>query len=101
MPTMRRAAALVTLWLLAGLCEPGPLEAWAQTDPTAGSAQIGWDVKSGLAAVPERGDFLRHVAADRGDGVLGAEDRLARDSDGRGWATDLVGSLCVDALGQP
>ena len=48
MPTMRRAAALVTLWLLAGLCEPGPLEAWAQTDPTAGSAQIGWDVKSGL-----------------------------------------------------
>lgn len=32
--------------------------------------------------------------------VLGAEDRLTRDGDGRGWATDLVSGLRVDAVGQ-
>jgi hypothetical protein len=32
--------------------------------------------------------------------VLGAERRLARDSDGFGWARDVVGNLCVDAAGK-
>ena len=35
----------------------------------------------------------------RGDGVLAAERRLARESDGRGWARDTVERLCVDRAG--
>src|SRR5437763_10038610 len=36
----------------------------------------------------------------RGDGVLAAERRLANDSDGRGWARDIVERLCVDRAGR-
>ncbi|MEA2939187.1 MAG: hypothetical protein QOC56_2691, partial [Alphaproteobacteria bacterium] len=45
-------------------------------------------------------DFQRHVAAQRSDGLIGAEDRLARASDGRGWARDTVERLCVDRAGK-
>src|SRR6476661_7181614 len=41
----------------------------------------------------------RGVAAARGDGVLGAEDRLEIESDGRGWARDIVERICVDRAG--
>src|SRR5262245_62360156 len=36
----------------------------------------------------------------RGDGVIAAERLLAKDSDGRGWARDIVGRLCVDRTGR-
>ena len=32
--------------------------------------------------------------------MLGAEQRLARESDGRGWARDTVERLCVDRAGK-
>jgi lysophospholipase L1-like esterase len=95
---MRKTAALVG-FLMLGLGFGGP-PARAQTEPPAPSPQIDWEVKSRFRLFRHEADFLRHVAADRGDGVLAAEDRLARDSDGRGWANDMVGSLCVDAAGQ-
>ena len=44
-------------------------------------------------------DFLRQVAATRGEGVLAAERRLARETDGRGWARDVVERVCVDRSG--
>jgi lysophospholipase L1-like esterase len=95
---MRKTPALLA-FLMLGLGFGGP-EGRAQTDATALSPQISWEVKSRFRLFRNEADFLRHVAADRGDGVLAAEDRLARDSDGRGWAKDMVGSLCVDAGGQ-
>jgi hypothetical protein len=97
---MRKVALLVTFWALVDLGGLGGPGARAQTDPAVGSPQIAWEVKSRFRLFRHEADFLRHVAADRGDGVLAAEDRLARDSDGRGWAQDVVGSLCVDAVGQ-
>ena len=45
-------------------------------------------------------DFLRLAAASRGDGVLAAERRLERDTDGFGWAKDVVGNLCLDKSGE-
>jgi lysophospholipase L1-like esterase len=95
---MGKTAALVVFLMLGlGL---GGAPTRAQTEPPAPSPQIAWEVKSRFRLFRHEADFLRHVAADRGDGVLAAEGRLAHDTDGQGWANDMVGSLCVDAAGQ-
>jgi hypothetical protein len=61
--------------------------------------QIAWEVKSRFRLFRNERDFERQLAAYRGDGVLAAEERLARASDGRGWARELIGQLCLDAGG--
>ena len=71
----------------------------AQDTPRSGLG-IEWEVKNRFRLFRSDADFQRHVAAQRNDGVLGAEDRLARESDGRGWARDTVERLCVDRSGQ-
>ena len=65
-----------------------------------GGPRIEWEVKNRFRLFRSEADFQRHVAADRGDGLLAAEDRLARESDGRGWARDTVERLCVDRAGK-
>lgn len=62
--------------------------------------QIAWQVKSRFRLFRNDADFERHVAADHGDGVLVAEHRLSAASDGRGWATETIDRLCVDASGK-
>ncbi|HEY6254230.1 MAG TPA: hypothetical protein VIY51_00380 [Xanthobacteraceae bacterium] len=62
--------------------------------------RIEWEVKNRFRLFRSEADFQRHVAADRGDGLLAAEDRLARESEGRGWARDTVERLCVDRAGK-
>jgi len=57
-------------------------------------------VKNRFRLFRSEADFQRHVAADRGDGLLAVEDRLARENDGRGWARDTVERLCVDRAGK-
>ena len=84
------AALLLAAWL-------SP-DARAQT--RAGAPRIEWEVKNRFRLFRSEADFDRHVAAYRNDGVLGAEERLARDSDGRGWARDVVERLCVDRAGK-
>src|SRR3954452_23713200 len=71
----------------------------AQDTPGSGLG-IEWEVKNRFRLFRSDADFQRHVAAQRNDGVLGAEDRLARESDGRGWARDTVERLCVDRSGR-
>ena len=58
-----------------------------------------WEVKNRFRLFRNEADFLHQVAASRGDGVLAAERRLARDNDGVGWAQDVVGNLCLDDYG--
>jgi hypothetical protein len=65
-----------------------------------GGPRIEWEVKNRFRLFRSEADFQRHVAADRGDGLLAAEDRLARESDGRGWARDTIERLCVDRAGK-
>ena len=60
---------------------------------------IEWEVKNRFRLFRNESDFLQHVAADRGDGILAAERRLAQSSDGRGWARLMLNSLCIDAAG--
>jgi len=65
-----------------------------------GDFHIVWEVKNRFRLFRNEADFLRQVAASRGDGVLAAEDRLERDTQGQGWAKDVVGNLCVDNAGK-
>jgi len=62
--------------------------------------RIDWEVKSRFRLFRREADFARHIAADRGDGVLATEDRLERASDGRGWAQDMFEHLCIDGAGR-
>jgi hypothetical protein len=66
----------------------------------AAAPHIEWEVKNRFRLFRNEADFQRHVAATRNDGVLAAEQRLARASDGRGWARDTVERLCVDRSGK-
>src|SRR5579863_7820668 len=72
---------------------PGP--------PLAGTGDfhIVWEVKNRFRLFRNDADFQRMVAASRGDGVLAAERRLERATDGFGWAKDIVGNLCLDNSG--
>jgi hypothetical protein len=72
----------------------------ARAQPRNGGPRIEWEVKNRFRLFRSEADFQRHVAADRGDGLVAAEDRLARESDGRGWARDTVERLCVDRAGK-
>lgn len=74
----------------------GPVSATAQT---GGDLQIVWEVKSRFRLFRAESDFLRHVAS-AGHGVLAAEQRLANETGGRGWARLTVNALCVDAAGR-
>lgn len=68
--------------------------------PAPPNLRIEWEVKNRFRLFRNEADFRRHIAAMRDDGVLGAERRLARASDGRGWARDMVEHLCLQASGR-
>jgi hypothetical protein len=80
------------------------MAAWCAHDARAeqkadGALHIEWEVKNRFRLFRNEADFQRHVTAAHGDGVLAAERRLARGTDGRGWARDLVDRMCVDRGG--
>ena len=79
------------------------LSTWCPRDARAearGSLRIEWEVKNRFRLFRSEADFQRHVAAARGDSILEAERRLARETDGRGWARDTVERLCLDRSGR-
>jgi hypothetical protein len=65
-----------------------------------GDFHIAWEVKNRFRLFRDEADFQRLVAADRGDGILAAEHRLERNTDGEGWAKDVVQNLCLDQSGE-
>lgn len=72
----------------------------ARAEPrSGGTLRIEWEVKNRFRLFRDEADFQRHVAAGRGVTVLAAERRLARETDGRGWARDVVERLCADRAG--
>ena len=62
--------------------------------------RIEWEVKNRFRLFRDETDFQRHVAAANIDGVLAAERRLASETDGRGWARDVVERVCVNRAGK-
>jgi hypothetical protein len=94
--TMRHLCIVGFITLLLAAC----CGAAAHSEPRgSGVLRIDWEVKNRFRLFRNEADFQRHVAAARGDGVLAAEQRLERASDGRGWARDTVERLCVDRGG--
>jgi hypothetical protein len=92
-PCQIPAFCLVVLLALA------PLDAALAQLAGTGDFRIAWEVKNRFRLFRHEADFLRMAAASRGDGVLAAERRLARDTDGLGWAKDIVSELCLDDSG--
>ena len=96
-----RCSSLATIIVTLGILLSS---AWCQQPARAEGrggeiARIEWEVKNRFRLFRNEADFQRHVAAERGEGVLASERRLARETDGRGWARDVVERLCVDRAG--
>ena len=93
-------AALAFAFVCSGLERP----ARAQDAPASGDPRIDlritWQVKNRFRLFRNEADFQRHVVADRGDGVLAAEQRLESAVGGRGWAQTALAKLCLDATGR-
>jgi hypothetical protein len=61
--------------------------------------RIAWEVKNRFRLFRKEADFLRHVAAQSIKSVLAAEQIMAAESDGRGWARNMLANLCIDPMG--
>ena len=70
------------------------------TARAAGGMQISWEVRNRFRLFKEERDFLLHVEAMRGRSILQAEQALAIQSDGRGWARNTLARLCIDQAGK-
>src|SRR6266850_490213 len=99
------------------LCAAAPVVARAQTQiqppitaPPSGPLQIlpptvspdlriVWEVKNRFRLFRKEADFLRHVAAQSIKSVLAAEQLMAAETDGRGWARAMLSNLCIDGMG--
>ncbi|HEV7880021.1 MAG TPA: hypothetical protein VGP39_18330 [Bradyrhizobium sp.] len=62
--------------------------------------QISWQVRNRFRLFREERDFLLHAESMRGGTVLAAEQKLGQQSDGRGWARNMVSRLCIDLSGR-
>jgi hypothetical protein len=61
---------------------------------------VTWEVRNRFRLFRDEKDFDRHFAATSGRSVLEAEQILARETGGRGWARDTVTRLCLDGAGR-
>src|ERR1043166_693335 len=75
----------------------GPLQILPPT--VSPDLRIVWEVKNRFRLFRREADFLRHVAAQSIKSVLAAEQIMAQETDGRGWARAMLGNLCIDAMG--
>jgi len=65
-----------------------------------GQLQISWEVRNRFRLFREERDFLLQAESGRGRSVLATEQALALQSDGRGWARNVVNRLCIDLAGR-
>src|SRR6201984_281973 len=62
--------------------------------------QISWAVRNRFRLFREERDFQLHAEALRDRSILSSEDVLEVQSDGRGWARNMVNRLCIDNQGR-
>jgi hypothetical protein len=89
----RFAACLIALAWVASACD-------TMAQATSGELKISWEVRNRFRLFREEKDFLLHAEALRGRSVLEAEQLLAVQSDGRGWARNMLARLCIDGAGR-
>jgi hypothetical protein len=86
--------------LLAGALGSLPVHrAAAQTAAPDAAMQITWEVRNRFRLFREERDFQLHVDSAGGRSILASEDALELQSDGRGWARNMVNRLCIDLQG--
>jgi hypothetical protein len=97
--------SIIACVLLAGALSALPAR-WsnAQTTPDASAqnaaVQISWEVRNRFRLFREERDFLLHTDSARSGGILASEQVLEQQSDGRGWARNMVNRLCIDLTGR-
>jgi len=62
--------------------------------------QITWEVRNRFRLFREERDFALHVDSSRDRSILATEQSLELQSDGRGWARNIVNRLCIDLAGR-
>src|ERR1700744_3748401 len=75
-------------------------EAASQAPPPDAPMQITWEVKNRFRLFREQRDFDLHADSMRGRSILASEDALEVQSEGRGWARNMVNRLCIDLRGR-
>ncbi|MDB5655525.1 MAG: hypothetical protein JWQ94_3138 [Tardiphaga sp.] len=65
-----------------------------------GAMQISWEVRNRFRLFREERDFKLHADTQRNRSILASEQALELQSDGRGWARNTVGRLCIDLAGK-
>lgn len=71
------------------------------TVPASDNAfSISWEVRNRFRLFREDRDFQLQADALSGQTIFASEQVLAAQSDGRGWARNAVGRLCIDASGR-
>ena len=93
------AAALLACALLAWPAVWDMPKAVAQTAADA-PLQISWEVRNRFRLFREERDFQLHAESGRARSILASEDALELQSDGRGWARNMVNRLCIDLNGR-
>src|SRR6476659_2474998 len=99
--------SIIAWALLAGALAALPAR-WvpAQTAPAAvqgatdNAMQISWEVRNRFRLFREERDFLLHAENAQGRSILASEQALELQSDGRGWARNMVSRLCIDLAGR-
>jgi hypothetical protein len=81
----------------AGGAPSGPLQILPPT--ISPDLRIVWEIKNRFRLFRREADFLKHVAAQSIKSVLAAEQIMATETDGRGWARAMLGNLCIDQMG--
>ncbi len=71
----------------------------AQTSADA-PLRISWEVRNRFRLFREERDFLLHAESGRDRSILASEQALELQSDGRGWARNMVNRLCIDLSGR-
>src|SRR5690606_22038776 len=84
------AFCLVLLPSVPALAQPSAAPAAAPADDNTGDLAIAWEVRNRFRLFREERDFTLHLEAMRDGTILAAEERLAVQSDGRGWARNTV-----------
>ena len=105
---LRGAVLLAVALLGAGFAapanaQPDALPAAPAATPSATSPhalQITWSVRNRFRLFREERDFELHAEALKDRSILQSEQALAELSEGRGWARNTLGRLCIDLAGR-
>jgi lysophospholipase L1-like esterase len=85
--------------LLAATLAGWPLPPAAAQTTSDATLRISWEVRNRFRLFREERDFQLHVDSARGRSILASERALELQSDGRGWARNIVNRLCIDLNG--